>query len=190
MSQLTEGKFAKITDQGLEDLHRRIGVKIGHSVEPWCYEATRDNIRHYAHGIGDDNPLWCDPSYAKQTRYGDVIALPSFLYATNRIVSGYVGGLSGVHAMWSGADWTFHGTIARNEEIHTEAHLKDLIEHQTRFAGRAIQQIYHVDFFNRQGDRIAQADSWCFRTERDQAREKGTKYAHVREREPRKYTEQ
>lgn len=190
MSQSAEGKFAKITEQGLEDLHRRIGVKIGHSVEPWCYEATRDNIRHYAHGIGDDNPLWCDPSYAKNTRYGDVLALPSFLYATNRIVSGYVGGLSGVHAMWSGADWTFHGIIARNEEIHTEAHLKDLVEHQTRFAGRAIQQIYHVDFFNRQGDLIAQADSWCFRTERDQAREKGTKYAHVREREPRKYTEQ
>jgi len=190
MSEAAEGKFAKITEQGLEDLRRRIGVKIGQTVEPWCYEATRDNIRHYAHGIGDDNPLWCDPAYAKKTRYGDVLALPSFLYATNRIVSGYVGGLSGVHAMWSGADWTFHGVIPRNEEIHTEAHLKDLIEHQTRFAGRAIQQIYHVDFFNRQGDRIAQADSWCFRTERDHAREKGTKYAHVREREPRKYSEQ
>jgi acyl dehydratase len=190
MSQASEGKFAKITEQGLEDLRRRIGVKIGETVEPWCYEATRDNIRHYAHGIGDDNPLWCDPAYAKKTRYGDVVALPSFLYATNRIVSGYVGGLSGVHAMWSGADWTFHDVIPRNEEIHTEAHLKDLVEHQTRFAGRAIQQIYHVDFFNKQGDLLAQADSWCFRTERDHAREKGTKYSHVREREPRKYTEQ
>ena len=30
------------------------------TLEPWCHEATRDNIRHYAHGIGDDNPLWCD----------------------------------------------------------------------------------------------------------------------------------
>ena len=28
------------------------------------HEATRDNIRHYAHGIGDDNPLWTDPDYA------------------------------------------------------------------------------------------------------------------------------
>ena len=41
-----------------------IGVPIVDTVEPWCYEVTRDNIRHYAHGIGDDNPLWCDPSYA------------------------------------------------------------------------------------------------------------------------------
>lgn len=190
MSQSTEKKFATITEQGLEDLRRRIGVKITDTVEPWCYEATRDNIRHYAHGIGDDNPLWCDPSYAKKTRYGDVIALPSFLYSTNRIISGYVGGLSGVHAMWSGANWTFHHNIPRNEEIHSQAHLKDLIEHQTRFAGRAIQQIYHVDFFNRQGDLVAAADSWCFRTERDHARDQGTKYAHVRERQPRVYSEE
>ena len=38
------------------------------TLEPWCYEATRDNIRHYAHGIGDDNPLWCDPDYAAKTK--------------------------------------------------------------------------------------------------------------------------
>ena len=60
--------------------------------------------------------------------------------------------------------------------ISTEAWLKDLIEHETRFAGRAVQQIYHVDFFNQHGDLVADADSWCFRTERDHAREQGTKY--------------
>ena len=38
--------FPKITDSGLEQLRSRIGVKIGHTVEPWCHEATRDNIRH------------------------------------------------------------------------------------------------------------------------------------------------
>ena len=55
-----ERSFPKITDEGLDALRSRIGVKIGQTLEPWCHEATRDNIRHYAHGIGDDNPLWCD----------------------------------------------------------------------------------------------------------------------------------
>ncbi len=190
MSQTMQRSFPKITDSGLDELRQRIGVKITQTAEPWCYEATRDNIRHYAHGIGDDNPLWCDPSYAAKTQYGDVIALPSFLFSTSRIVSGYVGGLPGVHAMWSGADWTWHQPVRRNDVIHTEAYLKDLVEHQTRFAGRAIQQIYHVDFFNQGGDKVAEADSWCFRTERDQAREHGTKYKEVREREPRRYTDE
>lgn len=189
MSETTQRSFPKITDSGLDDLRQRIGVKITQTAEPWCYEATRDNIRHYAHGIGDDNPLWCDPEYAAKTSHGGIIALPSFLFSTSRIVSGYVGGLPGVHAMWSGADWTWHKNVQRNDTIHTEAHLKDLIEHQTRFAGRAIQQIYHVDFFNQSGDKVAEADSWCFRTERDQAREKGTKYKEVRERAPRRYSD-
>ena len=190
MSSSTPRSFPKITESGLDDLRQRIGVKIGQMAEPWCFEATRDNIRHYAHGIGDDNPLWCDPEYAAKSHYGGIVALPSFLFSTSRIVSGYVGGLPGVHAMWSGSDWTWHKPLHRNDEIRTEAYLKDLVEHQTRFAGRAVQQIYHVDFFNQQGDKVAEADSWCFRTERDHAREQGTKYKEVRAREPRRYTDE
>src|ERR1700741_2608799 len=92
----TTNRFPKITDNGLEELRKRIGVPITDTVEPWNYEATRDAIRHYAHGIGDDNPLWCDPEYAAGTRFRSIVALPSFLFTTSRIVSGYVGGLSGV----------------------------------------------------------------------------------------------
>ena len=91
--------------------------------------------------------------------------------------------------MWAGADWTWHKPVLRNDEIRTEASLKSLIEHQTRFAGRAIQQIYHVAFFNQAGDRVAEADSWCFRTDRDEAREKGTKYTEVRARPQASYSE-
>ena len=35
----------------------------------------------------------------------------------------------------------------------------------------------------------AEADSWCFRTERDHAREVGTKYKEVRARKPRRYSD-
>lgn len=188
MASTPERSFPKITEEGLEDLRRRIGVKITNPAEPWCHEATRDNIRHYAHGIGDDNPLWCDPDYAAKTAHGGILALPSFLFSTSRIVSGYVGGLPGIHAMWSGSNWNWHQPIRRNDEISTESYLKDLVVHQTRFAGRAVQQIYHVDFFNQQGDKIADADSWCFRTERDTAREQGTKYKEARARGRRVYT--
>jgi len=182
--------FPVITDDGLNDLKRRIGVPIVGSLEPWCHEATRDNIRHYAHGIGDDNPLWCNPEYAENSRFGGITALPSFLFSTSRIISGYVGGLPGIHAMWAGADWSWHAPIRRNDEIRTEAYLKDLISHDTKFAGRAIQQIYHVDFYNQRNELLAEADSWCFRTERDAARERGVKYTEVREKGVRKYTKE
>src|SRR6516164_7165611 len=93
-------RFSLITDKSLADLRKLIGVPIEDTLEPWIHEATRDSVRHWAHGIGDDNPLWCDPAYAAKAQYGDLIALPSFLFACSRIISGYVGGLPGVHAMW------------------------------------------------------------------------------------------
>jgi acyl dehydratase len=182
--------FPKITDDALGDLRRRIGVPIKDTLEPWCYEATRDNIRHYAHGIGDDNPLWCDPEYGARSRFGTLVAPPSFLFACDRIISGYVGGLPGVHAMWAGADWSWHLPVKRNDEITTEAALKDLIDHETRFAGRAIQQIYHVKFYNQRRELVAEADSWCFRTDRDHAREEGTKYKDLKAKPQRRYTDE
>ena len=48
------GRFPKITDRDLEDLQKRIGVRIENMPEPWCCEATRDNIRHYARS---DDPV-------------------------------------------------------------------------------------------------------------------------------------
>ena len=189
MNDSIDRQFAQITESGLDRLRERIGTRIENSLEPWCHEATRDNIRHYAHGIGDDNPLWCDPDYAANTKYGGIIALPSFLFACDRIISGYVGGLPGVHAMWAGANWSWHKPVRRNDEINTEAWLKDLILHDTQFSGRAVQQIYHVDFFDQDGDKLAGADSWCFRTDRDQAREAGTKYTELKEKPVKPYTD-
>ncbi len=39
---------------------------------------TEDLIRHYADAIGDPSPFWRDPSYAAGTRWGGIIAPPTF----------------------------------------------------------------------------------------------------------------
>ena len=174
--------FPTITEEALDALRERIGAKITGTVEPWVTEINVDAIRHYAWGIGDDNPLWLDASYASKTRYGCLTAPPTILYATDRVISGYCGGLPGIHAMFAGTNWTWHRPILINTRVNTEVYLKDLIEHETAFAGRAIQQIYHGDFFNQTGDRLAECDSWVFRTERATARDRGKKYEKGRAR--------
>jgi acyl dehydratase len=181
---ITENKqhFRYITDEALDGLRERIGVKITKTIDPYITEANIDAIRHWAQGIGDDNPLWLDPEYAAETRYGCLIAPPTILYPTNRITSGYVGGLPGVHAMFAGTDWTWYMPIVLGTRFNVEVYLKELVEHETRFAGRAIQQIYHSDFFNQDGNKLAECDSWCFRTERETARERGKKYEKERKR--------
>jgi acyl dehydratase len=181
-------RFSVITDKSLAELRKLIDVPIEDSLEPWCYEASRDSIRHWAHGIGDDNPLWCEPSYAANTSYGRLLAPPSFIFTLNRSFSGYVGGLAGVHAMFAGIDVTWHKPLMLGDQFTTRVWLKDLLEHETRFAGRSIQQIYRCEFHNQNGELVAEGDSWCFRTERDTARERGTKYNEVRSKPPVHYT--
>ena len=184
----TRQRFSVISDESLVGLKKLIGVPIEDSLEPWCYEASRDNIRHWAHGIGDDNPLWCDPNYAANTEFGRVQAPPSFIFPLNRSFSGYVGGLAGVHAMFAGINVTWHQAMMLGDSFTTKVWLKDLVEYETRFAGRSIQQIYRCEFYNQNRELVAEGDSWCFRTERDTARERGTKYESVKNRAPVKYT--
>ena len=184
----TQQRFSLITDKSLADLRKLIDVPVTDSLEPWCYEATRDNIRHWAHGIGDDNPLWCDPEYARATEYGRIVAPPSFIFPLNRSFSGYVAGLPGVHAMFAGIEVTWHRPMLLGDAFTTKVWLRKLVEHETRFAGRAIQQIYRCEFINQRGEVAAEGDSWCFRTERDTARERGTKYDEVKSKPPVQYT--
>ncbi len=143
--------------------------------EPYIEVATRDAIRHWAHGIGDRNPHWV----------AHAVAPPTILFAMDRIVSGYVGGLPGIHAMYAGTDFRWRRPIREGDRIVGESVLVDLIEKPSAFARRAIQQVYRTTFTNQDGRVVCEADSWCFRTERDTARERG-KYNVI---EPHRYTQ-
>lgn len=105
---------ASITDAALAELRARIGCEF-EGPRPYVREATADAIRHFAHGIGDSNPLWCDDDYGRASVWSASLAPPTFLYACDRIVSGYVGGLPGVHAMFAGTDFRWRLAIRRGD---------------------------------------------------------------------------
>ncbi|HEY3237936.1 MAG TPA: MaoC family dehydratase N-terminal domain-containing protein [Acidimicrobiia bacterium] len=176
-------EFPVITDEALAELRSRIGVEVS-SPDPYLTEATRDGIRHWADGVGDRNRLWRDEEHAAASRWGGLVAPPTILYAFDRICSGYVGGLPGVHAMFAGTDFRWSRPVRVGDRLAARAHLAELVDRPSEFSGRAVQQIYRVTFKDQAGELICEADSWCFRTQRDVARERA-KYEKV---EPAAYT--
>ena len=162
MNTLASTRFPSITPEALANLQARLGKPVRRP-EPYIEVATRDAIRHWAHGIGDRNPYW--------TAAG--VAPPTILFALDRIVSGYVGGLPGIHAMYAGTDFRWERPIRMDDRVVGESVLHALIEKPSKFAKRAIQQIYRTTFTNQRGEVVCEADSWCFRTERETARERG-----------------
>ena len=65
-----------VTDHALARLRARIGVTQPHPQPPWYRDPGTDAFRHVAEACGDDNPLWCDPTYGPTTRWGGPIAPP------------------------------------------------------------------------------------------------------------------
>lgn len=169
--------FSVITDDAVQALRDRIGVPLSRTTPPFYTEINADAARHYAWAIGDDNPLWLDPEYGPGTRWGTALAPPTILYSADNVVSGAVEGLASVHAMYAGTNWHWLEPVRVGTKLKTKSFLKDMVEHETTFAGRSFQQIYTTEFYDQNDTMIAEADSWCFRTERDTAREKGQKYS-------------
>ena len=170
---MTTPRFPTITDEALASLRALIGRPV-RRVEPYLEVATRDAIRHWAHGVGDRNPVWA----ARR------LAPPTILLAMDRVVSVYVAGLPGIHAMYGGADFRWRRPIREGDRIVGESTLLDLEEKPSAFARRAVRQTYRTAFADAAGAPVGDVDSWCFRTERDTARERG-KYAPA---EPHRYT--
>ncbi|MCU1692384.1 MAG: hypothetical protein JWM64_1475 [Frankiales bacterium] len=73
-------EFGVLTEDAVARSRQRLGVPQPQFGPPHNYEVTWDGSRHFAFGYGDDNPLYCDPAYAAGTRWGALVAPPTFLY--------------------------------------------------------------------------------------------------------------
>jgi acyl dehydratase len=169
--QLSEGR---ITDEALEELRSRVGAKF--RIDPFHTLVCRDTIRHFVDGVGDVNPLYRDAEYAAKTRYGKLVAPPSWLYSV--FPTWIPQGLQGVHAFHSGNDWTFYKPLLEGDTITPELTFTHFDDKKSQFAGRIIIVHYDDNFFNQRGELVANAKAWSVRAERSAAQEK-SKYGDI-----------
>jgi acyl dehydratase len=80
MTDTSDPMYGVLTDEAFERSRARIGVPQPIHAAPHNAEVTRDGLRHFAFGYGDDNPLYCNADYAAGTRWGGLLAPPTFLY--------------------------------------------------------------------------------------------------------------
>ena len=172
-SFLPEGR---ITDEALEEWKKRVGVRLR---IPWQFNelASYEAIRNYVNGLGDDNPLWVDKEYAAKTRYGTLVAPPSWFYSV--CLTYVLQGLPGVHAFHSGNDWEFYKPTMFMDKIRPEIAFTGFDKKKSEFAGKMIMEYQEAKYFNQRDELVAKAKAWLVRVERGATREKG-KYAAIR----------
>ncbi len=123
---------------------------------PWVTTATRDAIRHFAWGIGDNNPLWLDPDYARQSPWGGLIAPPCFLYAVDE--TSMANGHPGRRIVYRAVDWTFFDMIRQGQTISATAYSTG----ETDIDGIP-EQSGRVEFRTNSGMLLARAETICAR---------------------------
>jgi len=166
-----ELRAPSLPDDALEQARALIDQDI--RVERWNCEASRDVIRHYAWGLGDDNPLYCDPDYAAKTRHRGLIAPPTFLYSVFDAV--VAPGLPDIQWYYSGTDWNFVRPVRRDEEIVARARLADVQMISGKTVPRMILQTGEVVYSTPSGEEVGRCLSHCYRVPRLGA-EGGLKY--------------
>ncbi len=159
MSTLTA---SALPEDDLEQAQALVGMPI--RVELWNHEASRDTIRHYAWGIGDDNPLYCDPEYAAKTRWGTIIAPPTFYYGVFDAV--VAPGLPEVQWFYAGSDWTFFKSARRGDEFTVDAQYTEARRASGDQVGRMVLQTGTVNYIDQTGETQATVKSHCFRVPR------------------------
>ncbi|MEY2569812.1 MAG: hypothetical protein QOE63_162 [Acidimicrobiaceae bacterium] len=170
----------RLTPEGIERFREKVGVDWPYSRwTTWNEEATRDGIRHYAYGFGDDNPLYCDPEHAAGSRWGGVIAPPGFLEGaglTPRLPDDPTlkgrgrGALSGVHMFWAGDHIRYFNPVHEGDRIWVRRFYVDITEKpSSRFGGSSALSVRRRVYWNQDGDLIAIWDADFVHTEREAA---------------------
>ncbi|WP_157215406.1 FAS1-like dehydratase domain-containing protein [Flavisphingomonas formosensis] len=191
----------RITDESVELMRRRIGfpnptLRTGAIDEPWNISCTDDAVRRFSICIGDDNPLFCRPDYARRTRWGGVIAPPAFeksmglnrnpemdieeARATSKA-------LRGIQLFHSGGENFYYAPIMEGTTLHRSRWVANVEDKKSEFSGRSVIVTNGLCLWDQKDRVLVDGVDWFIHAERRRKSEKTDKY--VRD-EPARYTDE
>ena len=173
-----------LTDEAIERSRHRVGVPNPQRNPPHNFEVTWDGVRHFAFGYGDDNPLYCDPEYAAKTRWGSLVAPPTFLYTMGEDAAGKpdpetkallkgdpFAGLGSYQAVMEFEWWRPLQLGDRCRVLQTQAGVE---AKESRFGGRTAHVTQDYLYTNGRGEMHAVRRGTWINAERDASKKRAT----------------
>jgi acyl dehydratase len=133
-----------------EELRRMLGVE----AEPQIHAVEKGHIKRFAQAVGDANPLWNDAEYAGKSRYGTIVAPPTFLMDAG--LSKFVDRLMAIpcplnNLLNGGTRIVYYQPIKAGDTITSVAKLADLQEKSGK-SGKLLFMVIEVTFKNQRGE--------------------------------------
>ena len=138
------------------------------ALTPSPYPVEYEPIRRWCQMVEDDNPLFIDPTYAKQTAHGEAVC-PSFALTifggpspgyfpppppADNVLEG-IPTTPGSSVLFLGSGWEFFKTVKVGDRLSVKSRLADYFIKGVRFDPKArwirIERIY----YNQKGEKVA-----------------------------------
>jgi acyl dehydratase len=162
-------------DFDTSDVDRWIGVPLGggQMKEP----VTVTDVRRWAQGMQNPNPLHWSDEYAGASRFGKLVAPQSFAVCTSDSHGAgpaIQGTIPGTHMLFGGDEWWFEGPrIEPGDRITLERMLYDYKVTDTKFAGPTMFSRGDTTYLKQGGQVVAKQRSTSIRYRADEARKRG-----------------
>ena len=162
-------------DFDTSDVDRWIGVPLGGGV---LKDAIGTNdIRRWAQGMQNPQPLHFDDAFAAESRHGAIIAPQSFAVCTDDSHGAgpaIQGSIPGTHMLFGGDEWWFFGPrILVGDRFRHERMLFDYKVTENKFAGPTMFSRGDTTYVNDRGELVCKQRSTSIRYRADLARERG-----------------
>jgi hypothetical protein len=157
------------------DVDRWIGVPLGGAYlkDP----IAPNDIRRWAQGMQNANPLYFDEAFAVAGRFGRLVGPQSFAICTDDshgAAPAIQGHIPGTHMLFGGDEWWMYGPrIEPGDRIRHERMLFDYKVTETKFAGPTMFSRGDTTYVNQRGEIVCKQRSTSIRYRADLAREKG-----------------
>jgi acyl dehydratase len=111
-----------------EEARKQIG-KLG---EARTLDVERGAIRRFAEAIGDDNPVFNNEREARKTRFGGMIAPPTFCRSLSAAIVDVKLDMQSFRGLDGGSDWEYLEPIRPGDRITVQTKIADLRESEGR----------------------------------------------------------
>jgi acyl dehydratase len=129
---------------------------LGQEQEPEHFEIEKGHIKRFTEAIGDPNPLFSDLDYARKSRFGNIVAPPTFIIdismkkMANKLIAkkppstGFLNG---------GIEIEYYKPIKVGDTITTTARLVDLQEKSSR-RGKLLLMLVELTYRNQREELV------------------------------------
>lgn len=125
---------------------------VGTESEPYTFEVEKGDIARYAQAIGDADPVFSDEAAARLTRYGGIVAPPTYLIVM-RILEPRDLKLRGPYtrSVDGGSHWKYLEPVRPGDRLTARVKLVDLYEREGSLGPMlfVISEITYVNQFGR-----------------------------------------